>query len=456
MNACTHTFPRIGSQIRGIMTSNHVAALLFSLAAIVVAAWLFGAIARRLGQPAVIGEIAGGILMGPTLFGGAISNFLFPTDIRPILTMLAGVGVAIFMFLVGVETEPGAVREQGGTTLAVSLTSVALPFGLGVCLAFYLLPRHPTPQKVGFILMIGIVMSVTAFPVLARILADRGVIRTQVGRLAVACAAIADLLAWSLLAVTVALMGINRTEWRILLLVPYIVAMIWLVRPLLKRMAQAHAASGELTIQTLAGTLTGLLVSAGFTEWIGLHYIFGAFLFGIAMPRENAADLLAELQDKMGKFCSVLLLPAFFIVAGFTVNLSSIKGAAVGELGLILLVAIGGKFGTFFAARLAHLSVRDAGALAALSNTRGLTELIILTLALKLGVLDTGLYSMLVLMAVVTTAMTCPILQLIYPARSVEEDVQPVRVEEDVQDVGQVSRGRVPEVVSRLLSGQSR
>lgn len=438
------------------MTSNHVAALLFSLAAIVVAAWLFGAIARRLGQPAVIGEIAGGILMGPTLFGGAISNFLFPTDIRPILTMLAGVGVAIFMFLVGVETEPGAVREQGGTTLAVSLTSVALPFGLGVCLAFYLLPRHPTPQKVGFILMIGIVMSVTAFPVLARILADRGVIRTQVGRLGVACAAIADLLAWSLLAVTVALMGINRTEWRILLLVPYIVAMIWLVRPLLKRMAQAHAASGELTIQTLAGTLTGLLVSAGFTEWIGLHYIFGAFLFGIAMPRENAADLLAELQDKMGKFCSVLLLPAFFIVAGFTVNLSSIKGAAVGELGLILLVAIGGKFGTFFAARLAHLSVRDAGAVAALSNTRGLTELIILTLALKLGVLDTGLYSMLVLMAVVTTAMTCPILQLIYPARSVEEDVQPVRVEEDVQDVGQVSRGRVPEVVSRLLSGQSR
>jgi|HubBroStandDraft_3_1064219.scaffolds.fasta_scaffold02280_3 Kef-type K+ transport system membrane component KefB len=438
------------------MTSNHVAALLFSLAAIVVAAWLFGAIARRLGQPAVIGEIAGGILMGPTLFGGAISNFLFPTDIRPILTMLAGVGVAIFMFLVGVETEPGAVREQSGTTLAVSLTSVALPFGLGVCLAFYLLPRHPTPQKVGFILMIGIVMAVTAFPVLARILADRGVIRTQVGRLAVACAAIADLLAWSLLAVTVALMGINRTEWRILLLVPYIVAMIWLVRPLLKRMAQAHAASGELTIQTLAGTLTGLLLSAGFTEWIGLHYIFGAFLFGIAMPRENAADLLAELQDKMGKFCSVLLLPAFFIVAGFTVNLSSIKGAAVGELGLILLVAIGGKFGTFFAARLAHLSVRDAGALAALSNTRGLTELIILTLALKLGVLDTGLYSMLVLMAVVTTAMTCPILQLIYRARSVEEDAQPVRVEEDVQDVPQVSRGRVPEVVSRLLSGQSR
>ena len=149
------------------MASNHVAALLFSLASIVVAAWLFGAIARKFGQPAVIGEIAGGILMGPTLFGGAISNFLFPNDIRPILGMLAGVGVAIFMFLVGVETEPGAVREQGGTTLAISLTSVVLPLGLGVCLALYLLPSHPTHSGVGFILMIGIVMSVTAFPVLA-------------------------------------------------------------------------------------------------------------------------------------------------------------------------------------------------------------------------------------------------------------------------------------------------
>jgi Kef-type K+ transport system membrane component KefB len=437
---------------------------LFSLAAIVVTAWLFGAIARKLGQPAVIGEIAGGILMGPTLFGGAISNFLFPTDIRPILGMLAGVGVAIFMFLVGVETEPGAVREQGGTTLAVSLTSVVLPFGLGVCLALYLLPRHPTHSRIGFILLIGIVMSVTAFPVLARILADRDMLRTQVGRLAVACAAIADLLAWSLLAVAVALMGINRTEWRILLLIPYIAVMIWVVRPLLNRMAKSHAANGELTLSALAATLTGLLASAGFTEWIGLHYIFGAFAFGIAMPRENAADLLSELQDKMGKFCSVLLLPAFFIVAGFTVNLSAIKGAALGELGLILLVAIGGKFGTFFAARAAHLSNRDAGALAALSNTRGLTELIILTLGLKLGVFDTSLYSMLVLMAVITTAMTCPILQLIYPARAIKEDAQDAPIEDHAQGVPveeevelrQVSRGRVPEVFSRLLSGQSR
>jgi Kef-type K+ transport system membrane component KefB len=435
--------------------SNHVAALLFSLAAIVVSAWLFGALARKLGQPAVIGEIAGGILMGPTLFGGAISNFLFPTDIRPILSMLAGVGVAIFMFLVGVETEPGAVRQQGGATLAISLTSVILPFGLGVGLALYLLPRHPTHSHVGFILMIGIVMSVTAFPVLARILADRGMIRTQVGRLAVACAAIADLLAWSLLAVAVALMGINKTEWRILLLIPYVAVMIWVVRPLLKRMAKSHAENGELTLPALAATLTGLLVSAGFTEWIGLHYIFGAFLFGIAMPRDNAADLLSELQDKMGKFCSVLLLPAFFIVAGFTVNLSSIKGAALGELALILLIAIGGKFGTFFAARAAHLSNRDAGALAALSNTRGLTELIILTLGLKLGVFDTSLYSMLVLMAVITTAMTSPILQLIYPTRAAEEDEHAVPVEADT-DARQVSRGRVPEVFSRLLSGQPR
>ena len=304
--------------------------------------------------------------------------------------------------------------------------------------------------------MIGIVMSVTAFPVLARILADRGMIRAQVGRLAVACAAIADLLAWSLLEVAVALMGINRTEWRILLLVPYIAVMIWVVRPLLKRMAQAHAASGELTVQTLAATLTGLLASAGFMEWIGLHYIFGAFAFGLAMPRENAADLLSELQDKMGKFCCVLLLPAFFIVAGFTVDLSAIKGAALGELGLILPVAIGGKFGTFFAARAAHLSNRDAGALAALSNTRGLTELIILTLGLKLGVFDTSLYSMLVLMAVITTAMTCPILQLIYPARAFKEGAQPVQIEEDAQDVREAPRGRVPAAFSRLLSGQLR
>jgi Kef-type K+ transport system membrane component KefB len=263
-------------------------------------------------------------------------------------------------------------------------------------------------------------MSVTAFPVLARILTDRGMDRTVLGGLALTCAAVDDALAWSMLAVVVAVSGGGGGhQWRMLLLLPYLVLMFYAVRPLLRR-----GFSGErLTKGRLAAVLVMVLMSGAVTEWIGLHFIFGAFLAGVVMPREIAAAARKEIVDNLGGLTSVLLLPVFFIVAGSAVDLSAVDANGLGELGLIMLAAVSGKFlGAFAGARLNAVPTRQSAALATLMNTRGLTELVILNVGLQLGFLDGPLYSLMVVMAVVTTAMTGPLLRLIYPRRYLEAD----------------------------------
>lgn len=404
------------------MTAHQVTVLLFDLALIVLLARVFGALARRLGQPAVIGEVLAGILIGPTLFGGAIANTLFPQDIRPFLTVLASVGVAVFMFIVGLELDHNLLRGKGKVAASVSLGSIVLPFGLGALLALYLVRNHPAKEPLAFVLFIGAAMAVTAFPVLARILTDRKMQHTTVGGLALACAAVDDVLAWSLLALVVAVADAGGPEqWRLVLVVPYLLVMFGVVRPLLRRLP------GQLNAGVLGGVLIGLLLSAAMTEWMGLHFIFGAFLFGIIMPRQGTEQLRAEILDRVGQVSNVLLLPIFFIVAALKVDLSSLSGLALVELGLILLVAIGGKFaGAFTTARLHHMPSREAAALATLVNTRGLTELVILSVGLQLGVLDTSLYSLMVVMAIVTTAMAGPLLKVIYPSRYVDRELAQV------------------------------
>ncbi|MFE9674087.1 cation:proton antiporter [Streptomyces sp. NPDC006259] len=403
------------------MSTQQVSMLFLALASISLLAFAAGGLARRLRQPPVIGEVLLGVLLGPTLLNGAISSTLFPEDIRPFLTALANIGVALFMFAVGAELEAGLMRGRRVVAGTVAVGSIALPFLLGTLLALYLFDRHPTDDRTGFVLFMGAAMSVTAFPVLARILTDRGMQRTWLGTVALACAAIDDVLAWTLLAVVVAMSGAGTgSQWLLLLFVPYVVLMLTVVRPLLRRLLEHRRLAGPGSPAAMVVTLAGLLGSAAFTEWIGLHFIFGAFVFGAVMPRGTgrgeAPDVTGQVRERISALNDFLLLPMFFIVAGLKVDLSGMNGTDLVELGLILTIAVGGKFvGAFVAARAAGMKNRPASALAVLMNTRGLTELIILTVGLQLGALDGELYSVMVVMALVTTAMTGPLLHLIYP-----------------------------------------
>nr|WSW57396.1 cation:proton antiporter [Streptomyces sp. NBC_00998] len=403
------------------MNTHQTTSLLLGLAAIVILARVLGALARRLGQPAVIGEVLAGIALGPTLFHGAISDALFPVSIRPLLSALAAVGVAVFMFIVGLEWDAKLIRGSGSLAVGISFSSIVLPFGLGMLLALYLMDEYGSDNQTAFMLFMGIAMSITAFPVLARILTDRKMTRTPLGVVALACASIDDVLAWSVLAAVVAISGAaGGDEWRILLAIPYLLGMLFVLRPLLQRYV-ARRPGLRLTPTVFGCIVAGLLLSAAATEWVGLHYIFGAFLFGVVLPRTGTEQLQSQVHERLGEMNGTLLLPVFFLVAGLKVDLSGLNMDGLGALALILLVAVGGKFiGAFAAARLNRMPVRQSAALATLMNTRGLTELIVLNVGLQLGFLDKGLYSLMVVMAVVTTAMAGPLLSCLLgkPARN--------------------------------------
>ncbi|GIJ51882.1 sodium:proton antiporter [Virgisporangium aliadipatigenens] len=400
------------------MTAEQVATLLLALGCVIALARLFGAAAKRIGQPPVIGEIVAGIAVGPSLFGAGLGDALFPTDIRPALAALANVGLVLFMFIVGYEIDPATLRGRGRAAVSVALGSTLLPLGLGVALAFWLAGRHDVRNVAAFVLFLGAAMAVTAMPVLARILADRGMVRTTVGAMALAAGAVGDIVAWSLLAFVVAMASASGVvPWHLVLIVPYLVVMFLLVRPALRRLAKE-----KLTPDVLALVLVGLLLSCWCAEWLGVHAIFGAFLFGAVMPRDRPA-LRHEILGRLEQVSVLLLLPCFFVIAGLRVDLSALGGGGLVELAAILLVAITGKVaGAYAGARLHGMDRRRSGALATLMNTRGLTELVILTVGLQLGILDTRMFSMMVVMALVTTAMAGPVLAVIYPAGQVEAD----------------------------------
>ena len=408
------------------MSSGQIVALLLDLAVILVVARTLGALARRFDQPPVIGEILAGILVGPTLFHGAIATNLFPTGVRPMLSALANLGVVLFMFLAGLEFSRNLLRRRFGSIVSVATGSMLVPFGLGTLLAVQLAGHHAGSHTVGFVLYLGTAMSVTAFPVLARIINDRGMTRTRVGALALGSAALGDLMAWSLLAVAImTLTGSAHSVWRVLLIVPFLAVSGIVLRPWLARLLRWQAEHGWLK-EMFAVVLAGLLAFSAFTEWMGLHLIFGAFLFGLIMPSE-VAELREGVTQRIEHVSTTLLLPVYFVVAGLQVDLSKVGWAGLREFGLIMLVAVGGKFiGALSGARLAREDWRHAVTVATLMNTRGLTELIILSTGLQLGLLDQSLYSLLVLMAVVTTVMTGPLLRLVYPRHFLEQDLDEV------------------------------
>lgn len=408
------------------MTSSQAATLFLGIAVILLLARLLGAGAKAIGQPAVLGEILAGILLGPTLFKGSVAHHLFPASIGPFLSALANLGLILFMFVIGFELEHALVRGRGRIAATVSVSSILLPFGLGALLALHLTHSHPARSTVGFVLFFGAAMSVTAFPVLARILTDRGMQRTPIGGVALACAAVDDLLAWSLLAVVTTIAG-GTGQWHTLLAPVYLALMVGVIRPLFRRLFAAHSATGRLSPRLLTPMLIGLMLSCWATEWMGVHFIFGAFLFGLVMPRGGPQIVREGLLNSFENIGTVFLLPVFFVTAGLKVDLSHLSTRDMGELALILLVAISGKFvGAFTGARLQGMSTRNSSVLATLMNTRGLTELVILTVGVQLGVLDQSLYSLMVVMALVTTFMAGPILRLIYPSGQIELDTLPV------------------------------
>src|SRR5215472_1130343 len=405
------------------MKDPQVQLLLFDIALIIILARLLGAAAKRIGQPPVLGEIVAGILLGPTLFGGAITKALFPHPLIAPLTAIANIGLLLFMFVVGYEVDLGLVKGREKVAAGVALGSIFAPLVLGIGLGIYLANSKHVPDKLTFVAFFAVAMSITAFPVLARILTDRGMHRTRIGGLALAAASVDDVLAWTLLAVVIALAGTKGNELRLILAPVYAAAIIFLVRPGLRWLAGVYKRQGRLTPTVLATVLVLLLLSAYATDWMGVKFIFGAFIFGIVMPRDVPA-LRQAILERLEQVSVILLLPVFFVVAGLKVDLSGIGLSGLADLGLIMVAAVVGKFGgAYYGARLTGVRRRQAGALASLMNTRGLTELVILTVGLQLHILDKSLYTLMVVMAIVTTGMAGPLLRVIYPNRIIERDV---------------------------------
>ncbi|MFD7666783.1 cation:proton antiporter [Streptomyces sp. NPDC059788] len=396
------------------------AALLIALALIVAAAFVFARLARRLRQPAVVGEIIAGVVLGPSVLGllpGDLVDVLFPADVRPFLHVLSQLGLVLFMFGVGYEFDAARLRHHGLRVTAVSLSSVALPFALGAGLAVLLVPWFDRAQmKTDGVLVpalfLGAAMSITAFPVLARIIGERGLQKDRTGVIAVACAAVQDVLAWVVLAVVVALAN-SAGHWPLVQLALSSVALpaglVWLVKPALA-WALSPARRWHGAMATHAVLVVGLLLSAWATEAIGLHAVFGAFAFGAVAPRAEIDAGAPEVPERVEQ-ASLLLLPVFFVVTGLSVNLGGLGGRGALILLAVLAVACAGKFlGAAGAAGLTGATRQEATVLGVLMNTRGLTELVILNVGLGLGVLDGQLFTAMVMMAIVTTVMTGPLL----------------------------------------------
>jgi Kef-type K+ transport system membrane component KefB len=404
-----------------------ITTILVELAMILVLARAAGWVFTKLGQPAVVGEILAGILLGPSLLGTELSQDLFPMDSRPFLGLLASIGLVLFMFVVGLELDTKLIKGRGRVAASVSISSIVLPFSLGVALAAVL----PENLRVGddfwpFALFVGAAMSVTAFPVLARILTDRNMHRTETGGLALACAATDDILAWTLLAVVIAIGGGQGedNQWLVALAVPFALVAIFVVRPQLNRLTVAYTKAGRLTPGILSVVLLGLLLFSAATEYLHVHFIFGAFLFGAILPHEGAAALRHEILVRLEQISVLLLLPVFFLVSGLNVDLRGLNGDNMLQLVLILAVAIGGKYvGAYVGARSAGVPHWQANSLGILMNTRGLTELVILNVGRELGLIGDTLFTMLVVMAVVTTVMTGPLLTYAYPKRRIARDI---------------------------------
>jgi Kef-type K+ transport system membrane component KefB len=424
--------------------------VLLQLAVIIAVARLFGALARRVGQPAVVGEIVAGLLLGPSLLGWLAPD-LFHALFRPhlegvdqpladaviakIFTVIAQIGLILLLFLVGLEFEGKHVRANGRAAVLISVAGIAVPFGLGAALAPAIHPHleaHPIARAVslpGLTLFLGVALSITAIPVLGRIMMELQITRTRVGSITMTAAAVDDAIGWILLASVAAVVRSKfdplDTGRMVALTIGFALVMFLLVRPVLvqsftRALRMNH---GELSATSFAVLLVALLLSALATNLIGIFAVFGAFALGAALSDQE--DLRRAVSAKLHDIVTGFFVPVFFTYTGLRTDITGIHGAAMWLiLGAVIAAAVTGKLvGCGFAARLSGFSWKESGIVGAMMNSRGLMALVAINVGYELGVVPRSLFSVLVLMALITTALTTPLLLLLRKGTEIEEPI---------------------------------
>lgn len=395
--------------------------LLLQVIVIVLATRLVGALFARCGQPSVVGEVLAGILLGPSLLGWVwpeAHGFIFPNESLGVLKLLSQVGVCLFMFVVGLELEVSHLRQKAQTAVLVSHVGILFPYFLGVAAALFLYSQYAAAGSAftPFALFMGIAMSITAFPVLAHILKERGMTRTFLGSTALTCAAVNDATAWAILAFVVAIArasSLVSTAFCLGLVIVFVVVMLFVVRPQLPHwLAVERFETDGPQRGTIAAVLLLILTSALATELIGIHALFGAFLAGVVMPEKH--EFREYLIVRLENFSSLFLLPLFFAFSGLRTQVGLLNDTTswLVCLAIIGVATVGKLGGTMLTARLTGMNWNESFALGALMNTRGLVELVALNIGYDLGILPPRIFAMMVLMALVTTFMTGPLLNL--------------------------------------------
>lgn len=398
-----------------------LAILLAQIITIIIVARFFGWVFRKIGQPTVIGEIIAGIVLGPSLLGmyfPEFSNVLFPAASLGNLQFLSQIGLILFMFVIGMELDLKVLKNKANEALVISHASIIIPFALGIGLAYFVYYRF-APASIEFLsfsLFMGIAMSITAFPVLARIVQERGIHKTRIGTIVITCAATDDITAWCILAAVIAIVKAGSfvsSLYIIALAVAYVALMIFVVKPFLKRIGDLYSTKNKLNKPVVAIFFLTLIMSAYATEVIGIHALFGAFMTGAIMP--DIAKFRAIFINKVEDVSVILLLPLFFVFTGLRTQIGLINDPYLWKVtGFIILVAVVGKFfGSAIAAKFVGQNWKDSLTIGALMNTRGLMELVVLNIGFDLGVLTSEIFTMMVIMALVTTFMTGPALDLI-------------------------------------------
>ena len=398
-----------------------LAILLAQIITIIIVARFFGWIFRKIGQPSVIGEIIAGIVLGPSLLGMYFPEFsmaLFPIQSLGNLKFLSQIGLILFMFVVGMELDLKVLKNKANEAVVISHASIVIPFALGIGLAFYVYQTF-APEGISFLsfsLFMGIAMSITAFPVLARIVQERGIHKTRLGAIVITCAAADDITAWCLLAVVIAIVKAGAFEsalYVIGLSILYVLIMLFIVKPFLKKVGDLYSKSENLSKPVVAIFFLTLILSSYATNIIGIHALFGAFMTGVIMP--DISKFRSVFIEKVEDVSVILLLPLFFVYTGLRTQIGLINDPYMWQVtGFIILVAVVGKFlGSALAAKFVGQSWKDSLTIGALMNTRGLMELVVLNIGRDLNVLTDEVFTMMVIMALVTTFMTGPALNLI-------------------------------------------
>lgn len=414
-----------------------LAILLLQIITIIIVARLFGWIFRKIGQPSVIGEIIAGIFLGPSVVGmyfPEYSGMLFPIESLGNLQFLSQIGLILFMFVVGMELDLKVLKNKANDAVVISHASIVFPFALGIGLAYFVYNEF-APKGVAFLsfsLFMGIAMSITAFPVLARIVQERGIHKTKLGAIVITCAAADDITAWCILAAVIAIVkagSFTSSLYVILLAFTYVLAMLFIVKPFLKKVGDLYAYRDNLSKPVVAIFLLTLIISSYLSEIIGIHALFGAFLTGAIMP--DITKIRNIIIEKIEDVALILLLPLFFVFTGLRTEIGLINDPYLWKItGFIILVAVVGKFfGSTLAAKFVGQNWRDSLTIGALMNTRGLMELVVLNIGYDLGVLSREIFTMMVIMALVTTFMTGPAIDLINYIFKRKEGLIPKEIE---------------------------